>query len=382
MAGFLASVMKLPTSFGIEKQNGLHLLSKQVLMKIMLAGMLMLIPLFFTGQVIIDDSDMPQAGDSIRLSHTVNLGSIDFEATGPDHSWDFTSLFPVYQTVDTFVAVNETPFLYQVFFFLTANLAQKQFEFDQFPGLQVTDSYRFYKNSGASFNEVGFGVSINGIPLPTLYDDPDMIYQFPVQPGSIDSSTSGYDFNIPGIAYIGGWKKRTNMVDGWGSLTTPFGTFETLRLKSEIVQYDSIHIDSLGFGFPVYQEFTEYKWLAKGYGLPVCELVDNGIVQSIAYIDSVRSIFTGDQVPAPVPLVQLYPNPATDQVTLRMECIGGQECMIGLFSVSGVKVFEEAIFVPRSPLSLDLSSYQMTPGAYVLVISTKTERFRSKLMIR
>ena len=183
-------------------------------MKTLFAVILMLVPLFFSGQVVINKSDMPQTGDTIRLSHSFNLGAIDLEATGPDYTWDFSSLFPVYQTVDTFVSVNETPFLYQLFFFLTANLAQKRFEFDQFPGIQVTDSYRFYKNSDDSFKEVGFGVSFNGIPLPTLYDDPDVIYQFPVQSGSVDSSSCGFDFSIPGIAYIGGWKKRRNTVDG------------------------------------------------------------------------------------------------------------------------------------------------------------------------
>lgn len=351
-------------------------------MKTLFAVILMLVPLFFSGQVVINKSDMPQTGDTIRLSHSFNLGAIDLEATGPDYTWDFSSLFPVYQTVDTFVSVNETPFLYQLFFFLTANLAQKRFEFDQFPGIQVTDSYRFYKNSDDSFKEVGFGVSFNGIPLPTLYDDPDVIYQFPVQSGSVDSSSSGFDFSIPGIAYIGGWKKRINTVDGWGSLTTPYGTFETLRLRSEITQYDSIYIDSLGIGFPVYQEITEYKWLAEGLGLPVCEVVDNGIVQTVAYIDSVKSIFTGGQPTSPQVSARVYPNPARDHISLRMECFEGQECRIELYSVNGRKIFEKEILVTPSTLSLDLSPFQLEQGVYVLVVTTKSGPYPLKLVIR
>lgn len=350
-------------------------------MRYLVVVVFLLINHCFYGQVVIDQYDMPGPGDTIRVSQTVNLGAIDLEETGPDQVWDFTSLFPVFQSVDSFVAVNQTPFVYQLFFFLTADLAQRQAQFNQFQGFQVTDSYRFLNTSTTAYREVGFGVTINGIPLPTLYDDPDVIYNFPLSAGSVDSATSNYTFSIPGIAYFGGWKKRKNTVDGWGTLTTPYGTFETLRLKSEILQFDSIYIDSLGFGFPVTQEYTEYKWLATEMGIPVVEVVDNGLIQSVTYIDSLRNIFTGIEPVDPGTPFQLYPNPAKEQVSLYVDTMPGSACRIELFDISGLLVFSKEGIAEEGVTVIDLEPYQLKPGLYFVLFSVNELVWKRKLIV-
>jgi gliding motility-associated-like protein len=91
--------------------------------------------------------------------------------------------------------------------------------------------------------------------------------------GNIDSSNSGYANAVPGIGYFAKRQKRVNMVDGWGMLTTPYGTFNTLRVKSVITVTDSIYFDTLGFGFNLpLPTVYEFKWLAQGKKLPVLEI--------------------------------------------------------------------------------------------------------------
>lgn len=350
-------------------------------MKQFITWFILFFPYVLFAQVVIEQSDMPGAGDTIRLSHTVNFGQIEPEETGEGYTWDFSSLFPVYQTVDTFVSVNQTPFAYQIFFFLTSNLAMKQMSFDQFPGFQVTDSYRFFKNSSASYKEVGFGVTINGFPLPTLFQDPDVIYQFPVQVGSVDSSNSSYGFDIPALGYFGGWKKRKNTVDGWGTLITPYGSFETIRLKSEVVSFDSIYLDSLGFGIPMYSESIEYKWLGKQMGLPLFEVIDNGLVQSVNYIDSVRTIITGNVVDTKVPSFQLYPNPARDRITVQFEGEPGQSADLDLFQADGRLVVSGLSVSSGHPSVLDLTPYELQAGTYILVFHLGSGKYSRKLFV-
>ena len=154
-------------------------------------------PLFILSQIIIDENDMPEEGDTIRLSSTIDIGMLNYEETGNDFLWDFSGLIPFSQYVDTFVSVQQTPWVYQVVFFLSSNLAQPMQSFDQIPGFQVTDAYEFFKNSNNDFRSVGYGVTLNQIPIPNKFEDPDIIYKFPLAYGNIDSSLSTHEFAIP-----------------------------------------------------------------------------------------------------------------------------------------------------------------------------------------
>ncbi len=270
-----------------------------------------LISIGIFGQITITSSDMPEPGDTIRQSTSVDIGLVNYEQTGNDFTWDFSALTPFSQRVDTFVSVGETPWLYQILFFTSANMAQPGISFDQLPGIEVTDYYNYFKNSSSDFRSVGFGITFTGIPIPNKFDEPDKIYQFPIQTGNVDSSYSVHSIGLPSLGYYGGWKKRVNYTDGWGTLTTPYGTFETLRIKSVVQQFDSIYLDSLGFGIPFYQEFVEYKWLGNGHGLPLCTVKDDGILQTITYIDSVRNLSVGIPDSKLQTNVDIFPNPAS-----------------------------------------------------------------------
>ena len=54
--------------------------------------------------------------------------------------------------------------------------------------------------------------------------------------------------------------------------------FAGLSMLSFMILY---YIDSLGFGFPVLRNFTEYKWLANDFGLPLCTVTDDGLLPMI-----------------------------------------------------------------------------------------------------
>ncbi len=263
---------------------------KKFTLIILLNGLISMVAL---SQITITTDDMPNIGDTIRLSSTVFVQGIDYTETGEDYTWDFSSLLPLSQQVDTFVSVTSTPLLYQFVFipYIISNIASPIGEIDFIPNFEFTDIYQFYKNTDTEYKDVGFAFSFNEIPIPIKYDDPDILYEFPMNMSNVDSSESGFEFNLDGLIYVSSFKKRVNTVDGWGTLITPYGSFQTLRLKSEIEQYDSIYIDSLGFGFPVYREITEYKWLGNNFGLPLLQINEEGFTLSVNYIDSARISF-------------------------------------------------------------------------------------------
>ena len=341
--------------------------------------------LMLSAQVVIHQDDMPQAGDTIRLSTTVDIGAINYEMAGEGITWDFSSLIPFSQRVDTFVSVSQTPWIYQLLFLTSANLAQPRQEFDQFPGFQVTDVFNFYKNSSNDYRQVGYGVTLNGIPIPTKFEIPDIFYQFPLLYGNSDSSTSSYEFDIPGIGYSGGWKKRVNEADGWGTLVTPYGTFETLRLKTEIAQYDSLYIDSLGVGFPVLRQYTEFKWMGENFGLPLCKVTKEGPLVTIAYIDSARNLITQSQEIHLRSDVLLIPNPAGEQITVRLDKVNPKGIGAAyLVDPTGQRTTLEDIkwTGDRRKIIIPLKKYGLQSGLYLLVIRMDDRIIREKIVIR
>lgn len=243
-------------------------------------------------QIIITRNDMPNVGDTIRLSTAVILPGIDPSLTGPDFIWDFTMLDPQSQTVERYVNPNTTPFLYQIVFNqAVANLASPIEGLDFLPNIEITNAFIFYKETDDNYVRAGYAATIAGVPVPMKYDQAELLYTFPLQSTSTaDSSMSAYSLAFPGIGYFSIERKRVNIVDGWGSLTTPFGTFNTLRVKSNIYEYDSLYIDSVGVGIPINRYYTEYKWLANGHSVPVLTITQEGPLVTAQYIDTIHNL--------------------------------------------------------------------------------------------
>jgi hypothetical protein len=304
-------------------------------------------------QIIISSGDMPVPGDTLRRSNTFVLDGIDYLSAGPDQTWLFDELTVVSQQVDTFVNVSETPSLYQIFFnnqFIypdyKATVAQKLTSFSGIPGLTLEDTYLFIKNTDEEIREVGYGVTLDGIPLPIQFQQIDTIFRFPLEYGDIDSAHSMFQVDVPDLGFLLMSKSRRNTVDGWGTLTTPYGEFQTLRVKTEITEYDSLYSDSLGVGIPVIRNYIEYKWLANGYHEPLLVVTDEaGIGVTASYIDSVRSTFLEvPRVRKPEFSFNVFPNPCRDYISVSYELKDNSDVTISVYSIFGneIKRFAQA----------------------------------------
>lgn len=235
---------------------------------------------------------MPDVGDTIRLSNAAILTGFDPSSTGPDYYWDFTTLEPQNQVVEGYVSTQSTPFLYQIIFNTNvANLASPIAGINFLPGFEVTEAYIFYKESNTNYVRAGYAATIAGVPVPMKFDLPELLYTFPLEASSpADSSSSNYSLSFPGIGYFSIDRKRVNVVDGWGTIATPFGNFNTLRVRSTVYEYDSLYIDSIQFGTPINRIYTEYKWIASGHSIPVLTITQEGPLTTAQYIDTVRNL--------------------------------------------------------------------------------------------
>ena len=343
-------------------------------------------------QIVITSADMPAPGDTLRISNTAVLDGIDYQQSGPAHVWLFDELTVMSQQVDTFVNVSETPGIYQLFFnnqFLypdyKATVAKKLGTFTGIPGFSLDDSYLFIKNTDEEIREVGYGFTLEGVPIPIQMEQIDTVFRFPVEYGDVDSANSFFEISLPGLGYFMMSKFRRNTVDGYGTLTTPYGEFQTLRVRTEIFEYDSLYSDSLGIGFPVIRNYTEYKWLANGFPEPVLQVTEEGFLVTASYVDSIRSTFLGEpeRVGKKFELA-VYPNPCKDYVTLSYELERDAEVVISLYSVFGSEIKR---FMQKKQEKgyysqvLYLNDFLLPKGVYFIRFARDNESFTKRIMV-
>lgn len=219
-------------------------------------------------QITITSADMPSANDTLRYSNANPVPGLPIALSGPNQVWDFSSLVATNQDVESYRSSLQTPY---AFFFLGLNKYGRKIADSLGVGaFMFKDVYNFFRKASNVFEVEGIGLRFQGIPLPAYYTDKDELYQFPLQYGDRDSSTFKFSINLPSLGAYSQVGYRINEVEGWGSITTPFGTFNCLKVKSSIVSKDSLNI--AGFPIPFTRRTIEYKWLANGQKIPILEI--------------------------------------------------------------------------------------------------------------
>ncbi|MEO6166789.1 MAG: T9SS type A sorting domain-containing protein [Chitinophagales bacterium] len=272
-------------------------------------------------QVTIIQSDMPQPGETFFTTNLVVDLTIDPLETGPDHTWNFQQLIPLTSVTDTFSDQSGLSLLYQLLF-SGANLADKTGYAIAIDQLTLDNVYLVYKSTSGLYEQLGFAGTFDGIPVPIVYGGKDMIYHFPLQYGAMDSSQSDFSLGLTGVGYVSQQRKRVNTVDGWGTVLTPVGTFEALRVTAAITDVDSIYIDTLNYGTNVTLKSYEYKWLAKERGTPVFqinaqEVLGVPVITQIFYQDTALHTGINELQNAPTSFIAVFPNPAGQWLQLQ-----------------------------------------------------------------
>lgn len=312
-------------------------------MKQLLLKAAIILPLFSSGQITLNSPDFPSANDMYLMSDALPFQGMDETQTGANFTWDFTQLSTTTtgQHTDTLFSVTSMNFIYQAVFgdfnFLPnrSNQATHGSDFSLGGQITITDVYNFYYNNSNDYHQSGFGAEINGFPAPTAYSPHDVIYKYPVQYGNVDSSASGYSVSLPNLLYYGVNRNRVNEVDGWGTLITPSGTYNVLRLKSTIHEHDSVYLDTLGFGYGFnVPAQVEYKWLGQGEGEPLLQINSTGgIVTSVVY-KGINLTGIHSQVKNNFDFIP-YPNPVTEKLGLRYSLLQKENVQFTLVDPSG-----------------------------------------------
>lgn len=255
-------------------------------------------------------------GDTVYLTKASGNG-FNFDTTGANFTWNYSTLSGNSQTTLVFRAPNQTGFTpIQWLYINNANNVNQSSTDGQtvaIGNLQKTDPNDYFlKNTGAIAQKASsFKVVINNsaLSIKNVYDNPDTIFKFPINYANVDSCTSTFTTSIPNLYYNHTQIKRTNTVEGYGSVTTPYGTYSNaLKVKTDLVRNDSIILNDT-LTIVVANISRELKWIDPAEGYPVLiakqTLVNNSyITQSVEYLDA-QQFFTPNALFAYLPI---YPS--------------------------------------------------------------------------
>lgn len=274
-------------------------------MKTKLAILFSMVCALSQAQATYNAGNFAAVGDSFFVTSASNL-LLDYEATGTNFNWNFSTLEGTSQSQLQFVAPTTTGFLWPFLFNANnTNLAATNNDSQtlNMPGqvVELTDAYNYFRKSTSDFRQTGsaYKVNYNGtnIPITNQYTDQDIVLRFPIQYGNTDSDNSSYTINIPTLIYQENELQRTNEVDGWGSLSTPYGNYSNvLRMKTTLVSNDSIAL--LGNGLPRTITTTrELKWFDTTQKIPVLKVTQNNtagnwVTTNVEYLDAQRDFPT------------------------------------------------------------------------------------------
>lgn len=288
------------------------------------------------------------------------MASVVLGAAGPSQTWNYSALANHREDTLSFTSPSFTPYGAS---FPNANLSV-------ISGSNGVDAFIYLNNSAAELNIQGqaadpLGTGTMAIP----FSNPETVISFPAAYGSSWIDTASGTVQVyygmdPGIGFtvdsfrVHLFVKKTTDYDGWGTVTTPAGTYNVIRQNTLRVEYDTIDIYAFGNWAPNFFSQQDsnrvYSHWANGIGFPVCELTeaqDLGMVTSGNYLRSSALIGLSENNTAAN--LSLYPNPASGFV--NFVSAGASVKSISIYDMNGQLI--ESIPVNSDNTRLDVSAY-------------------------
>lgn len=347
----------------------------------------------------ITSADMPAISDTLRVSQAAIVlptGAPAITVNGASKTWNYAALVATSQSVTKYADVSAAAGTLVQFTFNSilsggnkATLVSPQ----ALPGglatgagLPITDPFEFYNLSTASFKSVGFSGVLSGTAVPITYASTaqqDVIYTLPITYGgaaTVSNSLLSTPAALATTGYFSQKRHRTNRIDAWGTITTPFGTFQAVRVVTELVDHDSIAIGTTvgqGIDLPVRHE---YKWLAKTIHVPVLTITTTTVagqevISAVEYRDSYRKITRptlATQSAASGAALSAYPSPSSAGSALSLALPAGTGPFIVLATDVLGRRLGSASFAGSASgvVTLDAATLGSFRGVVLLTVTT------------
>lgn len=344
-----------------------------------------------SAQITLTNADFADGGDTVRVSSATDP-TIDFLSTGSNYTWDFSGLVAESQTLKDYDDLSSASTLVQFLFgaFAPADyqatnaIASSALPLNQIGGLlpvNISEVNQLSKNSADSITSIGFTVVADGIEVPFRSDTIETRYKFPANFGDVYSSRGYSNMDLNPI-YDAQWiqyRQRSSNIDGWGSITTPFGTFDALRIRHSIQEQDSIYIGQFGqwVELPI-PPSNSYEWWGTGELEPILRIITSDVggtesVTAIEFRDAYDPALVGTEELSTE--ITIYPNPAQEQIILEGVETGSSYLVL---TADGKQVLSGIVGASLHEISLN----DLSAGGYVVFVRNTNGSFGQSTFLK
>ncbi|WP_317897561.1 T9SS type A sorting domain-containing protein [Aurantibacillus circumpalustris] len=319
--------------------------------------------------ITLGNSNMPGSGDTLRYTNFQINTAGNYTQTGVNFTWNFSQVNSTTEGVRSFKNGLQTP--YSILFGLNA-YGEKIADTIGAGPLTMTNYYNFYKKqtSPAAFIADGVGMTFSSVPVPSYYSDKDELYNFPMTYPKYDSTTFKFTTSTGGIIPISYSKVgyRVTVVDGWGTITTPYGTENCLRLITTQYAVDSIKntIIPIPLGFPNYQR--SYQWMTLIGKIPYLEITGSLLGTNFTPTQAryrgyeKTQINVGISENSDINDARVYPNPVKDILYFQKNV--KRDSNYEIYSLDGTKVLDLKTDLFETENQLNVS--ELEAGIYLI----------------
>ncbi len=334
-------------------------------------------------QPMVDGTAFTNAGTVLTYDMAAPAWLANFDPmaiSGGDVNWNFSNFESASSLIEPYVPVTTAPAIYQ-FYFNNAILFPDHFSTHarnlsveetgiEIP-IELSDIYGFFRNDATGYYITGTAFSFSGFPLNTPFTSIDRVMKFPVVFGDQDSTFSQFLIEIPILGVYGQSGFRYNHVDAWGTIETSYGTFETLRIRSERHLTDTAFINQNQTGESVVRPVqVDYIWVSQDAPGPVMEAsVINGQVVAARILSGISvdiSNLSSENG------FKIYPNPANYVLHVNHDFTEG---IMRIWTIDGKLLKQINLGSGISKIDTDL----FPVGMYLMEIisegKTTTQRF-------
>ncbi|MDP2385252.1 MAG: T9SS type A sorting domain-containing protein [Bacteroidota bacterium] len=291
-------------------------------------------------QITLTQSDMPQVGTAaITASDTSYNGTAGTIGTG--QTWNFSTLLNHRTDAYFFAAANTQPGFSN---FSGSNICM--------PSPPADSMWTFMTSTASGFFMNGLYNTGSSFPAPVFkYNPPMQLIKLPCTYNTTFTNTAKGSLKIAVASPpIDSMEFRTSInqssiMDAWGTLVTPAGSFSTLRQKRTDISTDSTFYKAFGswiFDSESIDTTINYTWWANNKHYPILEMSDDGagVKGSVNYLLSSAVGLT--EISKRESSIITFPNPAQNEMnfilpdgtaTLQVMDIAGK--VIGSHEVKG-----------------------------------------------
>lgn len=348
-----------------------------------------------SAQIVVTNAAFPAAGDTLRVAFDTTSAGIIITPPGGNQTWNFTALTAAFTRTSVAKPASEGE---NAANFPTATLVVQG---------QNGDSY--YRVTPNVYELVGFDGNDPaglGVPVVTAFNPPLQERRAPLNFFEINTSNGAllvpFAANqlpqailnllpiVPDSIRIRLSSNRTDLVDGWGTLSIPGGTYEVLRERRTLYSDTRVEVKigifpwtdvtsliplpDVGLGRDTTLTYNFFSNTAKEpIAVVTADHITGQVLQTEYKFNGIIS--SSNEIFANAHAVRAYPNPTGSSLFIESKDLPGGEYEFNMWDVAGRLLFRREIqLLNGTPTEVDLQ--WVHSGTYMFTLTDASGQIR------